>query len=99
MGVSFRYPDGKRALDRVALTVPAGAHVALVGPSGGRKSTTLRLLNHLREPTTGTVRVFGRALRDMSRGEVARSVGHVGQEAAVFALSVRDNIAVGFKAS
>jgi osmoprotectant transport system ATP-binding protein len=55
--VSKRYPDGTRALEAFDLAVPAGRVTALVGPLGSGKTTALKLVNALKRPTSGTVRL------------------------------------------
>ncbi|MFO7925297.1 MAG: energy-coupling factor ABC transporter ATP-binding protein [Halobacteriota archaeon] len=58
-GLSYAYPDGTTAVERVDLSVYRGDRIALLGPNGAGKSTLLQLLGGLIEPATGTVRYFG----------------------------------------
>ncbi|MCU0683406.1 MAG: ABC transporter ATP-binding protein/permease [Polyangiaceae bacterium] len=97
--VAFRYPGAEHdALTGVSLRVPAGAHAAVVGPSGGGKSTLLALLLGLYEPASGRVRVGGRPAADYVRDASAR-VGYVGAEPFLIAGSVRDNLVYGVRAA
>ena len=66
------------ALAGVSLQIHAGEKVAIVGPSGSGKTTLLRLLNGSVRPTAGTVRVQGRALREMSGDELRRTRALIG---------------------
>jgi len=89
----FVSPTGKSftALHDLDLTVAAGEFVAVVGPTGCGKSTTLALISGLEAPSSGAVRVFGEPVT-----AVGRSVGYVFQRDAVFPWkSVIDNVAMG----
>jgi ABC-2 type transport system ATP-binding protein len=57
--VSFQYPDGVRANDRIDLTIRRGEFVALIGPNGAGKTTLVRLIASLLRPTTGHIRILG----------------------------------------
>jgi ABC-type multidrug transport system fused ATPase/permease subunit len=93
--VDFRYPGAERdVLEGVDLRVPAGAHAAVVGPSGGGKSTLLALLLGLFEPSRGRVRVGGRPAAEYV-GDRATRIGYVGAEPFLIAGSVRENLVYG----
>lgn len=96
-GLSFRYAHGERdAVAGVDLDVAAGEMVALLGPNGSGKSTLLRLLLGALKPDAGTVTLFGRALTDWPRADIARAVGVVTQaEELAFPLSVRELAGMG----
>ncbi|HEU4412379.1 MAG TPA: ABC transporter ATP-binding protein [Polyangiaceae bacterium] len=95
--VDFRYPGAERdVLGGVSLRVPPGAHVAVVGPSGGGKSTLLALVLGLAEPSRGRVRVGGRPAAEYV-GDRAARVGYVGAEPFLVAGSLRDNLVYGVK--
>jgi iron complex transport system ATP-binding protein len=96
-GVSFSYPGSTDpALSEVTLSVPQGAHVALVGPNGAGKSTLLRLLAGVLLPQRGTVSIFGRSSDDWSRRELARELAVVSQAGDLnVPVSVRDLVAMG----
>jgi putative ABC transport system ATP-binding protein len=96
-GVSKLYPGDVRALDTVALTVPAGAFLAVMGPSGSGKSTLMHCAAGLDIPTTGSILVDGReivGLDETRRTELRRErIGFVFQAYnLVPSLSVEDNI-------
>ncbi len=92
--VSFRYPQGG-GLEDLSLTVPANSSLALVGPSGGGKSTVLRLLLRQLEPQTGQVLVDGVDLNRTDRRAWLEQVALVPQETVLFDLSIADNIRLG----
>lgn len=97
--IDFRYPGATNdVLEGVSLRVPAGAHVAVVGPSGGGKSTLLGLLLGLFEPSRGRVRLGGRPAAEYVGDRSAR-VGYVGAEPYLVAGSLRDNLVYGVKGS
>ncbi|MBI2774136.1 MAG: ATP-binding cassette domain-containing protein [Chloroflexi bacterium] len=83
-GVCKRYADGTVALDDLSLTVPAGAICALVGPSGGGKTTALKCVNRLIEATSGTVLIDGRDVRDGDVVALRRRIGYVIQQVGLF---------------
>jgi NHLM bacteriocin system ABC transporter ATP-binding protein len=94
VGVSFSYrPDTPLVLDNLNLHVRPGEFVALVGPSGCGKSTLLRLLLGFERPTSGAVLYDGQDLADLDPPSVRRQCGIVLQGGALFAGSVRENIA------
>ena len=92
-GLTFSY-DGDRGpvLRDVSFTVPAGAVVAVVGPTGSGKSTLGTLLCRLYEPPRGTVWVGGHDVLDLALGRLRRSVGYVPQESFLFSRPLRDNV-------
>ena len=95
--VSYRYPDGRVALEDVTVDLPSGVCTALIGPNGSGKSTLLTLLNGIRRPQTGTVAVLGRPLTERTLAEVRRAVGLVFQDPDVqlFCPTVEEDIAFG----
>ncbi|MFT5108051.1 MAG: phosphonate transport system ATP-binding protein, partial [Pseudoalteromonas tetraodonis] len=66
------------ALDRVSISIEAGERVAIVGPSGGGKTTMLRLLNGMASPTAGSVSVFGKDLASLSPSELRTTRSRIG---------------------
>ena len=89
------YPDGHVALRGVSLHVDVGTTVALLGPSGGGKTTTLKLINRLVTPTSGTVLVDGRDVAAVDPIALRRGIGYVVQEAGLFPhLTARENVEV-----
>jgi ABC transporter fused permease/ATP-binding protein len=95
--VVFAYPARPEApvLGGVSLSVSPGEVVALVGPSGAGKSTLSHLLTRFYDPTSGTVRLDGRDLRDLDASWLRRQVGVVSQEPVLFATTIADNIRYG----
>ena len=92
--VQFRYPGGG-GLNGLNLTIPANSSLALVGPSGGGKSTVLRLLLRQIEPQRGGLQVDGVPLSTTDRGAWLEQVALVPQETVLFDLSIADNIRLG----
>ena len=88
------YPgrDGA-AVDHLSLTVPAGEICVLVGPSGGGKTTALKLVNRLIPLTSGYIRIDGRQIGDYDVTELRRSIGYVIQQVGLFPhMTVEGNI-------
>jgi len=93
--VSFTYADEAVALDQANLKIAPGETVALVGPSGGGKSTLLNLLPRLFDPTTGEVRIDGRNSREFTLESLRRNIALVSQHVTLFSDTVAANIALG----
>ena len=93
--VSFAYGDGTRALDDVSINVPKGHTVALVGPSGGGKSTTLNLVPRFYDPTEGSITIDGQDIRDVTVASLRQASSLVTQDPFLFDDTVRANIAYG----
>lgn len=94
--VSFGYANEERSVLRdVSLTIPAGSMVALVGESGGGKSTLTKLLPRFHDPTSGSVCWDGVDLRDATIDSLRRHIALVTQETVLFNDTVRHNIAYG----
>ncbi|HEY9723388.1 MAG TPA: ATP-binding cassette domain-containing protein [Oscillatoriaceae cyanobacterium] len=81
---SLRLPDGRALIADLDLAVAPGETLVLLGQSGCGKSTTLRLINRLLEPTDGLVRVQGRPTREWDPIALRRRIGYVIQEAGLF---------------
>jgi putative ABC transport system ATP-binding protein len=86
---------GKVLTDDINVQVQIGEVVAVVGPSGSGKSSFLRLLNRLDEPTGGTVRLNGEDYRKLAPQELRRRVSMVMQTAYLFPGTVGENVAYG----
>jgi len=93
--VSFQYPGGKDVLRDVCFELEKGKAYALVGPTGGGKTTTASLMARLYDPTEGTVFLDGRDIRSIAPDERSRKVGFIPQEPFLFTGTVRDNIVYG----
>lgn len=93
--VSFRYPDGKDVLSHVNVTLEAGKIYALVGPTGGGKTTTASLMARLYDPTEGTVELNGRDIRSYEPADRARTIGFILQEPFLFTGTLLDNLFYG----
>ena len=93
--VSFRLPDGRALLSDLTLDVPRGETLVLLGRSGSGKTTTMKLINRLIDPTEGEVRVDGKSTLDWNPIQLRRRIGYVIQEVGLFPhLSVEENIGV-----
>ncbi|MBT2208341.1 MULTISPECIES: ABC transporter ATP-binding protein [Actinomadura] len=93
-GVTKRYPDGTVALDDVSLECPTGQITVFVGTSGGGKTTALRTINRMVEPTGGRVLIDGQDVRERKPAELRRGIGYVIQHAGLFPhRTIEDNIA------
>jgi len=93
--VSFGYRKGERVLDRIDLEAEPDKTTALVGASGGGKSTIISLVQRLYEPDSGTVRIDGQDVSAVNAGSLRDAVAFVAQDVFLFRGSVRDNIALG----
>ena len=93
--VSFHYPDGQNVLKSVNLSLERGKTYALVGPTGGGKTTTASLIARLYDPTAGTVLLDGKDIRSYEPSERAQKIGFILQEPFLFTGTVRDNILYG----
>ncbi len=93
--VHFTYPDGRVALDGLTFEAAPGTTVALVGPSGGGKSTALSLIPRLHDVTAGSVRIDGADLRQVTLASLRDSIAYVGQDALLFDDTIAANIGMG----
>lgn len=93
--VSFHYPEGADVLKSVTFALERGKTYALVGPTGGGKTTTASLMARLYDPSTGTVLLDGKDIRAYEPAERAEKIGFILQEPFLFTGTVRDNILYG----
>ena len=93
--VHFQYPGGKEVLHDITLELEKGTVYALVGPTGGGKTTTASVMARLYDPTTGSIFLDGRDIRSVPPAERARKIGVIPQEPFLFTGTVRDNIVYG----
>lgn len=94
-GVSFSYDGTGEVLEDINLKIPAGKTVALVGPSGGGKSTICSLLPRFYDVGEGEIRIDGTDIREFRLKSLRAAIGVVQQDVYLFAGSVRENIAYG----
>ncbi|MCF1709479.1 ABC transporter ATP-binding protein/permease [Tabrizicola sp. J26] len=93
--VSFDYGNGRPVLNNISLAFEAGKTTALVGPSGGGKSTILNLILRLYDPRNGTVRIDGHDIRLATFASLRDLISYVGQDTFLFSASVAENIRFG----
>lgn len=93
--VCFEYIEGKKVLDNLNFTVPAGKRVAIVGGSGSGKSTLIRLMYRFYEPTTGAIQLAGQDIRDINLECLRKHIAIVPQDSVLFHNTIRHNIAYG----
>jgi subfamily B ATP-binding cassette protein MsbA len=92
--VSFAYQE-KPVLSHINFTVPKGKTVALVGPSGGGKSTLMDLIPRFMDPQEGTILVDGKNIKEITAHSLRNLMGVVNQESVLFNDSIFNNIAFG----
>ncbi len=90
--VSFEYLGGKKVLSDVSFVLEQGKTYALVGPTGGGKTTTASLVARLFDPTSGTVYLDGTDIRSYDAAERTRRIGFILQEPYLFTGTIRDNL-------
>ena len=94
-GVTKRYPGSSRpAIEDLSLEIPAGEICCIVGPSGGGKTTAMKMVNRLIDITEGDILIAGQSVRRMDVTELRRGIGYVIQQIGLFPhMTVTDNIA------
>ncbi len=95
--VHFAYPGGKEVLRDATFTLNSGRTYALVGPTGGGKTTTASLMARLYDPTGGQVLLGGKDIRSYQAEERTRKIGFILQEPFLFTGTVRDNVLYGIE--
>jgi ATP-binding cassette subfamily B protein len=93
--VSFAYRAGENVLNRMSFVAEAGKVTALVGPSGGGKSTVLSLLLRFYEVRQGEILIDGQSISSVSRKSLRSQTAYVGQDVYLFRDTIRENIAFG----
>lgn len=96
--VSFAYPDGSEVLHSASFVFEKGKTYALVGPTGGGKTTTASLIARLYDPTSGTVYLNGRDIRSYGHGQRTQKIGFILQEPFLFSGTIKDNLFYGLDA-
>ena len=93
--VTYGYEGGSDVLDGLSFSVKKGETYALVGPSGGGKTTICHLIPHFYDCGKGEILIDGHELRSVTRASVRRAIGIVQQDIYLFNASIRDNILYG----
>lgn len=93
--VTFAYRGNETVLNRMSFVAEPGKVTALVGPSGGGKSTVLALLLRLYEAKFGAIVIDGQIISDVSRRSLRQQTAYVGQDVYLFRDTIRENIAFG----
>lgn len=93
--VHFAYPGGNEILHNISFKMEPGKTYALVGPTGGGKTTTASLIARLYDPTQGTVLMNGKDIRSMEPKERTQKIGFILQEPFLFTGTVKENILYG----
>lgn len=93
--VSFRYEEDEAVLDNINISIKAGKTVALVGPSGGGKSTLCSLLPRFYDVTDGNIYIDGKDISNVTLNSLRSAIGIVQQDVYLFDGSIKDNIAYG----
>lgn len=96
LDVSFKYEDEKpMVLESLNLTIKAGESVAIVGPSGGGKTTLCSLIPRFYEATSGDILIDGKSIKDVTLESLRDNIGVVQQDVYLFSGSVKENISYG----
>ncbi len=93
--VDFFYETGEKALSNISLKIPEGSYTALVGPSGGGKSTIARMVARFWDVESGEVSVGEHSVRDIPLSQLSRIVSYVSQDNFLFNCSLKENIRLG----
>ncbi len=93
--VSFSYSDEQPILENINLAIGAGQKVALVGPSGGGKTTMCNLIPRFYETNSGNITIDGKNIRDLTLQSLRSNIGIVQQDVFLFAASIKENIRYG----
>jgi ATP-binding cassette subfamily B protein len=93
--VKFAYGRGDPVLHNISFVAEPGRVTALVGPSGGGKSTIFNLMLHFYEPDGGTITIDGQHISAVARRSLRRQIAYVGQDVFLFRGTIRENIAFG----
>jgi ATP-binding cassette subfamily B protein len=93
--VSFSYDGNEKVLQNINITIPAGQSIALVGPSGGGKTTLCHLIPRFYEVMEGKIKIDGRDIRDYTIKSLRSNIGLVQQDIFLFAGTIRENIRYG----
>ena len=92
---SFTYEDENEVISNLSLSIEAGKTVALVGPSGGGKTTLCSLIPRFYELDSGDIKIDGNSIKDVSLSSLRKNIGVVQQDVFLFTGTIRDNIICG----
>lgn len=94
--VTFAYAGAKNnAIDGISMSMRSGEHIALVGPSGGGKTTLASLIARFRDVKSGSIKIGGTDVRNVSSDELMNYVSYVFQDSRLLKMSIMDNIRMG----
>ncbi|MBP1553616.1 MAG: ABC transporter ATP-binding protein [Oscillospiraceae bacterium] len=93
--VSFNYNDDEKVLKDISLSIESGKTIALVGPSGGGKTTICSLIPRFYDVTDGSIKLDGTHIKDIKAQSLRRNIGIVQQDVYMFYATIRENIAYG----
>lgn len=94
-GLCFEYENGKRVLDDITISIPAGETLAIVGPPGSGKSSLIRVLLRMYPYQSGCVKLDGQDITEVNRQWLRWQIGVVLQDPFLYSRSIRANLAVG----
>lgn len=94
--VTFAYADSEsNAIDNVSISIKAGEHIALVGPSGGGKTTLASLVARFWDVKSGSIKIGGADVRDIPTEKLMQYVSYVFQDSKMLKMSILDNVRMG----
>ena len=93
--VNFRYRTGSQVLDDISIRIPAGTNVAVVGETGSGKTTFVKLLARIADPTSGQITINGVPIHEIDAESRHSSIQMVPQDGFLFDQTIRENVAFG----
>ncbi len=93
--VSFSYNEDKKVINNLSLAIKNGEHLAIVGGSGGGKSTLIKLIARFYEPQSGSVKLFEKSSNDLTIADTRMLSSYIAQECSLFEGSIKENILLG----
>ncbi|SCJ24354.1 Putative multidrug export ATP-binding/permease protein SAV1866 [uncultured Clostridium sp.] len=93
--VSFTYEDDNEVFSNLTLSIEAGKTVALVGPSGGGKTTLCNLIPRFFDFSEGDIKIDGKSIKEVSLNSLRKNIGVVAQDVFLFTGTIRENIIIG----